>query len=111
MGSVKVIHVKDIKEGDFFCGRESSFHRKKGIKDATVLGNPYFMADEGQRENVIFRYKKWLIEKMEKEGPVATAVGEIARVSQYSEVRLACFCSPKSCHCDVIKEMIELNLV
>lgn len=109
---IKVIHVRDMKPGDFYCGREASRPKEvSGIYAATALGNPYLMSEEEHRPNVIFRYKQWLIHQMESDGAVSKNIGYIVgELKEKKEVRLACFCAPKACHCDMIKEMIELNL-
>lgn len=98
MRSIEVVHMKNYgkesKEIDgntvyIYCGRPSK------------LGNPYFMANESQRQTVI--------DKCAKDDNFNHVVDEFIfwlEASPYSSVKLGCFCAPKACHCDIIKSRV-----
>jgi hypothetical protein len=69
-------------------------------KDAVYVGrpskwgNPYVIGKDGTREEVIAKYKNWLL----RAGPV----------DQLHELRgkdLVCWCAPQGCHGDVLLDL------
>lgn len=89
-------------ENDVYIGRGS------------VLGNPYtstkdkvtkaeFICDS--REESVESFRQYLVLKIaEKDKKICN---ELNRIYKMKEVSLVCFCKPKSCHGDIIKELIE----
>jgi hypothetical protein len=76
------------------------------------LGNPYRIEKDGDRTQVIqkFRKKLWNDLQLAELGtvtPLASEVKELAVLAQTSNVHLFCWCAPEPCHCDVIKSCIE----
>lgn len=87
-------------------------HKAEGeyIGRGSPLGNP-FPIDEatGQtREVVIARYKIWLESMIAASGPtVCNELNRLVNIAyETGELRLQCFCAPKPCHGDVIKQTI-----
>ena len=70
----------------------------------SVLGNPFPMRSEDQRETVIQQYRVWLWQRLQtKTVPVLREMHRILRLEkQYGTVRLMCHCKPKACHADVL---------
>lgn len=69
------------------------------------LGNPFKIGRDGNREQVIEKYRKWL--KNNRHTP--EVMGEILRIlvimlNNNGRVDLSCWCKPQACHADVIKE-------
>lgn len=101
-----------LREGvsRFSVGRASS-GVGRGCIPAHALGNPTELRHETEREKVIASYKIWLAEKIEaKDKAVCRALNQIFGAAKRGEVELECFCSPKACHGDVIKQVIEEKL-
>lgn len=73
------------------------------------LGNPFRVESEKQRGKVISQYREWLLGKVKSKDD--TIVSELKRLRSLAETQgelnLACWCSPKQCHGEVIKEVIE----
>ena len=104
---ISVIHKKntDKYKNVFYVGRGSA------------LGNPYtsihgretlaeFVVES--REESIRLFKEYLLKCIdEKKEKVCNALNEIYTLSIKENVYLSCYCKPKSCHGDVIKEIIE----
>ena len=104
---IKVIHKKDADKYDnvIYVGRGS------------VLGNPYtsiqgretlakFVVDS--RQESIQCYKEYLLKCIEdKDEKVCNLLNDIYLLSLDGNVYLACYCKPKSCHGDVIKEIVD----
>jgi len=65
-------------------------------------GNPYHIGKDGDRSDVISKYRALLYRKI-RDGRIT--IDELLALKGET---LGCFCKPKSCHGDIIVEMIEL---
>lgn len=86
-------------------------HKVSGeyIGRGSPLGNPYFVnhKDPGSREHAIECYRRYIKERMDEQDPVI--LNELMRLyelAQKGPLKLLCFCAPKTCHGDVIKEIL-----
>jgi hypothetical protein len=107
---IKVIHKKDADKYDnvFYVGRGSA------------LGNPYTSIQDRQtqaefvvdsRKESIQCFKDYLLKKIEeKDDKICVTMNEIYTSALKGDVYLACYCKPKSCHGDVIKEIVESKI-
>jgi len=73
----------------------------------SVLGNPFPMKGEADRDRVIVKYRVWLWQKVRERGQVFAELMRIRKLAEQGEVRLICWCSPKPCHGDVIRRCVE----
>ena len=83
MGS-RVVHCKRDSY-DVYIGRGSKW------------GNPFKIGIDGDREEVIEKYRQWIL-------------GEPRLLDSLHELEgkvLGCWCSPKPCHGDVLIELTE----
>ena len=62
----------------------------------TKWGNPFVIGKDGDRDEVIAKYRQWLLERP---AMIEAAKHELAGKD------LVCFCSPKGCHGDVLLEV------
>ena len=108
--SVQIINLRTKQAYDFRCDRQSP------------VGNPYFMHNEGERGLVCEKYFKLfdqimhddsLADNAKSRGMTATVKefrDYIHRIEQHyathGTVTLACWCSPKQCHCETIREWL-----
>lgn len=81
----KVVHCKKEKY-DVYCGRPGPY------------GNPFTIGKDGNREEVIAKYRAWIIDKPD--------LIEKMRVNLKDKV-IACWCHPQACHCDIIAELMD----
>lgn len=107
---ISVIHKKNTSryKNVVYVGRGSS------------LGNPYtsikgrdtlakFVVES--RKESIECFKNYLLKCIEeKEEKVCEELNKIYSLALKEDVYISCYCKPKSCHGDVIKEIIELKL-
>lgn len=107
---IKVILKRDMDkyENSIYVGRGST------------PGNPYthhkdretkaqFIVDS--RDESIECFRKYLLEKIEsKDEDVCLELNKIYLMAKSGDVHLACYCKPKSCHADVIKEIVESKI-
>lgn len=90
------------------------------IGRGSCLGNPFTsiqdrptLASEvvGSRDESIAKYKEYLLQKIaEKDAFVCMELNSIYQRAQRGRVYLVCYCSPKRCHGDVIKELIDAKM-
>jgi len=87
---IKVVNIKTCKDwgkqGDVYIGRGSPWGNPYRMKNSTVV----------ERQRVIDLYEEKIIPKLDLE-PLLKAK------------RLGCFCKPKLCHGDRLKELIDLK--
>lgn len=76
-----------------------------------VLGNPFILRDHNddiRRADVIRRYATKYQADIARHGPMAAATEQLAqRVRAGERLVLMCWCHPKPCHGDIIKDRIE----
>lgn len=81
-----------------YCGRGS------------VLGNPFVMLNQSDKERnrVCDEFEKYFFEKIEiKDKDFINTLNYIFEESQNKDINLSCFCAPKRCHCDIIKNFVD----
>lgn len=63
----------------------------------TFWGNPFKIGPDGNREEVVQKYRDW----------IKTQPGLMERIHELKGKRLACWCKPDACHGDVLVELAE----
>lgn len=79
-----VVHCKKAKY-DVYIGRPS------------IWGNPFKLNPGDDRDAVIAKYRKWLMGQPHL----------LARLHELKGKVLGCWCSPKTCHGDVLAELAD----
>lgn len=95
--SIKVVNIHFYDGEGEYIGR------------GTPLGNPFYMADERDRDYCIQKYDDWLLQKhLEEDNP---QLEELQRLynkwKKDGELTLVCHCKPRNCHGDIIKYWLE----
>lgn len=67
------------------------------IDRSTKWGNPFVIGKDGTREEVIAKYKDYILSNKELRK---------AAVEELKNKRMGCHCSPKECHGDVLVEIL-----
>ena len=111
---IKVVNKKTyVEQGNPLGNKKFTFY----IGRPSILGNPYthfntvntlakYKVDT--REDAINKYKKYFYETLETNHKFEKEVNWlVANYLYYERLILVCWCSPLSCHGDVIKEYIE----
>lgn len=70
------------------------------IGRGTIFGNPFEIGVDGDRAQVLVRYKKWFEFLLRDERFVKELVALKGK-------RLGCFCKPLTCHGDVIASYLD----
>ncbi|MDV3002444.1 MAG: hypothetical protein N5P05_004099 (plasmid) [Chroococcopsis gigantea SAG 12.99] len=104
---IKVVNGKKagfVGKDKIYIGRSNSFYNLK----ASVLMNKFVIGKDGNREEVIEKYKKWLWMEFKKGGEVYEELVRIGKkVKEGESVELVCYCVPMGCHGNVVKRCIE----
>lgn len=105
----KATHSPNSNE-DIYIGRGS------------VLGNPYTGSKElsntkalfqcETREEAIGKYRDYIEEKLlSGDKRICDMFNKIFLKAKVGNVNLVCYCKPKECHGDIIKQIIESKLI
>jgi len=78
------------------------------------LGNPYTSRKNSKanfqvpdKETAISKYKEYLLEEISKENvKILKEIHKIENKIRKGNVNLICYCYPKKCHAEVIREVI-----
>lgn len=89
MPNIRVVHFKKSKY-DVFIGRPGKW------------GNPFTIGIDGNRTDVLKKYRNWLMDNPE--------IIRDAKKELTGKI-LGCWCSPKKCHGDILKEFVETDYI
>lgn len=96
-----------IGENKIYIGRENAYYKL----NASPLANPYKVGRDGDRQEVIAKYRRYLWEHIKAGTPaIKDKLERIKKVSLEGDIELVCWCSPQACHGDVIKACVEWML-
>ncbi len=84
MGSTRVVNCRRQRY-DIYIGRPSKW------------GNPYVIGKDGNREDVIKKYRQYILRRPDLLAALPELVGK----------RLGCYCKPLPCHGDVLVELVK----
>ncbi|MCC5611230.1 DUF4326 domain-containing protein [Nostoc sp. CHAB 5834] len=86
----RAVNVK-YEEFDVYMGRAMPGY------PASKWRNPFREGVDGNRAQVIAKYRAWLL----------TQPALLADIEELRGLRLGCWCKPKDCHVDFIVELLE----
>lgn len=94
MGSIQVVNIKFYTGEYFYIGRTSP------------LGNPYVIGKDGNREEVIEKYRRYLWHSIQHLTRAGKYILELAACPD-DDIVLGCHCKPLPCHGDVVRAAIQ----
>ena len=81
------------------------------IDRSSILGNPYYMKSENERNKVCEQYETYFYNKVKNNDK--NFIAELKRLKhlleKYNKLELYCWCYPKRCHGETIKHYLENN--
>jgi hypothetical protein len=98
-----------VGETKIYIGRSNQTYQLR----SSPLQNPFRIGRDGNREQVINKYQKWLHKqvKIGLAGHSNSAFNKLVQIAKLvkmgKSVQLTCWCKPKLCHGDVIKRYID----
>ena len=87
---ITVENVRTYKGKSVYIGRGSPF------------GNPFHIGKDGDRDEVIKKYRRFFSDRMVVDPAFEKEVNNIAK-----DAVLTCYCKPSACHGDIIKEYLD----
>jgi uncharacterized protein DUF4326 len=105
---IEVAHVNNYKGAGVYIGRPCGRY-----PEGSVLGNPYKVEKigsrekEGSREKAIELYRIWLWDRLKERGQVYDEMKRLVNLAKQGDLILLCWCQPKSCHGQIIRQAIE----
>ena len=78
-----------------------------GIHRRTPIGNPYFMENPSKRNQVCDQYDDWFHHAKHNKGFHDYLATLVSAYKEHGKLRLFCWCAPKRCHGETIKQYIE----
>lgn len=92
---IQIKNKKTFTGSGYYIGRPS------------LLGNPFIIGRDGTRNQVIEKYKSWLLNKLQTDEAIQEEFLELVySYTAKQELNLVCWCHPEPCHGDIIKEYI-----
>jgi len=105
---IKVVNIKTYKppSDDLFSIPvfECYIGRNNG---GSMLQNYYRIGPDGNREEVIEKYRRYLQKYYNESEGVREYLHLLAEISKTYLLILKCHCKPLACHGDVVKEALE----
>ena len=96
--SDRIVNIRHEELGDaFYVGRANS---RRGLTES-AFANPFRVDVDGTRDEVIQKYRSWLLGRQEL----------VLKLHELRGRRLACWCSPEPCHADVLVELVDAGQV
>lgn len=78
------------------------------VDRSSVLGNPFYMPTENQRDEVCDKYEVYFKQKVENDVSFKEELRRLYKIhQQYGKLELFCWCAPKRCHAETIKRFLE----
>ncbi len=78
------------------------------VDRSSVLGNPFVMLWEYNRDAVCDDYVEWIYKQIDRcEAYYTKELNKMyLAYVQYGKLRLFCWCAPKRCHAETIREIL-----
>ena len=85
------------------------------ISRPSPLGNPFSHIPStlaafrvASKDEAVKRYREWLLEQLQGNTEACRAFWDLVQFyKDFGELTLCCYCFPKKCHGEVIRELIE----
>ena len=76
-----------------------------------ILGNPFYMKSEKDRDKVCNQYQEWFDKQIEmKNEEVLNELRRIYKIAKNHKVALGCWCAPRRCHAETILNFLNKYL-
>ena len=89
-------------------GNKKNWDKGEYVGRPSPLGNPFPMSDDMDREECIEKYRDWIRVMLDlNDKAVLNELSRLATILyKEKELTLLCWCAPKRCHAEVIKEVL-----
>ena len=81
------------------------------VDRSSVLGNPFVMETESERDEVCKKYSKYFEVMMSNKSAAWEEINSLCDIYlKHKQLNLFCWCAPKKCHAETIREEILRRL-
>jgi len=77
------------------------------MRGYSILSNPFIIGRDGDRSDVIGKYRVWLWDQIAGHKPAYREFIRVVALAKKGNVFLKCCCKPEACHGDVLRSAIE----
>ncbi len=78
------------------------------VDRSSVLGNPFYMRHESERDNACDQYQEYFRKKVESTGAFRQEIDRLCSLyAEHDKLNLFRWCAPNRCHAETIKAYIE----
>ena len=101
---IRIVNLRNYKlnEGEILI---------KVDRSNKVLGNRFVMHSESERDKVCDEYEAWFNAQVNNKNQVVlNELRKIYRLAKKYDIALGCWCYPKRCHSETIKNFIDSYL-
>jgi len=99
---IEVVNRKDYGGVAYYVGRPGPL-----ANPYTHVPSRYAKWKVASRDEAVDKYREWLLEMLTMENETTEAYRELVQsYRDFGGLVLSCWCAPKRCHADVLKEMI-----
>lgn len=82
------------------------------VDRASVLGNPFYMCIEAQRDAVCDAYAEYFEQQLQSNKAFVNELQRLIKLyKHFGKLELFCWCAPKRCHAETIKQYVEAESV
>jgi hypothetical protein len=109
---ITISNIREVRPGFIdgtlavYVGREN--HTNPRLAQSP-LANPYHIGKDGDRDEVICKYRAWLHKQTKSDTPARRELERLVNAHKFqgSNLTLLCWCAPQHCHAEIIKSAIE----
>lgn len=95
------IEIKNLRNG--FNNSPTAFR----VDRRSVVGNPFFMGSESQRDEVCNKYETYFNDVLLKDEKALNYLRNMYRaLKKHGHIELYCWCAPKRCHAETIRNFL-----
>lgn len=81
------------------------------VDRASVVGNPFYMANESKRNEVCDKYEAYFNEQIKTNKAFRQYLESMLKALRtYKKIDLYCWCYPKRCHAETIQNWLLKNI-
>jgi hypothetical protein len=93
-------------ENNIYIGRKGIIFidNKRFPENSSPFANPFKIDKDGSREEVLIKYKEYIIKKLNKDEQL------VEELKALKGKRLGCWCCPEPCHGNILLELIEIYI-
>jgi hypothetical protein len=90
-------------ENNVYIGRTGVvfINKTRFPQKSSNFANPYKIGKDGTREEILIKYKKYIINKLKNNKPLRNDLRSL------KDKNLGCWCCPEMCHGDILLELID----